>query len=338
MNKSRKYLVKIITLLVVLIVIFFLSFLVGRYKVEPKVVLDIILSKFIYIEPYWEETLETVVFDVRLPRILGAIFIGGALSLSGASYQTLLKNPLVSPDILGVSSGAGFGAALAMLLYGSWWQIQISAFTFGLITVLMTYLIGKILGNSSVTILVLAGVAVSGLFQALISVLKFLADPTDTLPSITFWLMGSLGKISNVDIMTMLIPMIIAIIIIFVLRHQINTLSAGEDEATTMGVNVSLVKGLIIVSATFLTVSAVSVCGIVGWVGLIIPHMTRMFIGAHYSRIALASFLIGGIFLLIIDNVCRGMEESEIPLGVLTALVGTPVFVLLLSKVKKGWS
>lgn len=334
---NSKFKIIIITLMFLLIFLFFLAFLVGRYKIPPKTVLDVILSQFIHVNQYWDSTIETVILDVRLPRILGAIIVGGALSLSGASYQTLFKNPLVSPDILGVSAGAGFGAALAMIFNGSWWEIQLLAFVFGISTVIITYLISKFFGDSSITLLVLAGVAVSGLFQAFISILKYLADPVDTLPSITFWLMGSLGKITNKDILYMQFPMIVALIVVFVLRHYINTLAAGEDEAATMGVNVSLIKGCVVLSATLMTVSAVSVCGIVGWVGLIIPHMARMLIGASYSKIAPTSFLLGGIFLLVIDNIARGMGSAEIPLGVLTALVGTPVFVILLSKVKKGW-
>lgn len=337
-GKNDKYILKLWVLIGILIVGFFLAFLVGRFKINPGTVVDIIISKFISIDKYWENTLETVVLDVRMPRIIGAILIGGALSLAGCSYQSLFKNPLVSPDILGVSSGAGFGAALAMLMLGSWWQIQISAFIFGLITVALTYIISRFFGDSSITVLVLGGVAVSGLFSAFISILKYLADPVDTLPAITFWLMGSLSKVSNGDVLTMIFPIIISVIIIFFLRYQINALGAGEEEATAMGVNVPLTKALVVISATLLTVSAVSICGIVGWVGLIVPHMARMLVGANFSRLAPISFLIGGIFMLLVDNACRSIGEAEIPLGVLTALIGTPVFVILLSKVRKGWS
>lgn len=335
--RIKKFHLQILVLIIILIIFFFLAFLVGRYKIPPVTVFDVILSQFIDIPHYWDPTLETVIIDVRLPRILGAILIGGALSLSGASYQTLFKNPLVSPDILGVSAGAGFGAALAMICNCSWFEIQLLAFIFGACTVIMTYSISKFFGDSSITVLVLAGIAVAGLFRAFISILKYLADPIDTLPSIVFWLMGSLAKIANIDVVYMSIPMGIALILLVIFRHQINTLSAGEDQASTLGVNVNLIKFCIVVSATLLTVSAVSVAGIVGWVGLIIPHMARMLTGASFAKIIPSSFLLGSIFLLIVDNVARGVGDSELPLGVLTALVGTPAFVFLLSRVKRGW-
>ncbi|MDD2234954.1 MAG: iron ABC transporter permease [Desulfitobacteriaceae bacterium] len=337
-NQKNFFAIKIILLVVLLITLFFMSFLVGRFAISPKVVSDIILSQFMDVNHYWKDTLETVVLQVRLPRITLAILVGGVLSISGASYQTLFKNPMVSPDILGVSAGAGFGAALAMVNEGSWWQIQSSAFVFGLLAVILAWLIGYSFGRNEITVLILGGIAVSSLFQALLSIVKTLADTDNALPSITFWLMGSLGKSSNQDVLFLLPITIICLFILFLFRHQINVLAAGEDEAITMGVNVPLVKMVVITSATLMTVSSVSICGIIGWVGLVVPHIARMISGASFSKLAATSFLIGGGFLLIIDNIVRGIEGVELPLGVLTALVGTPVFVLLLSRVRKGWS
>lgn len=332
------FIIKTILLICLTIFLFFASFLIGRFEISIKTVWDIILAQFINIPQYWDATLNTVILQVRFPRIVLAILVGGALSVSGASYQTLFKNPMVSPDILGVSAGAGFGAALAMINNATWWEVQVLAFVFGIIAVTAAYLISHMFGDHSITVLILAGVVVSSLFQALISIVKTLADTENQLPSITFWLMGSLGKCTNEDILVMLPALIFSLALIFVFRHQINALAAGEDEAITMGVNVPLVKLVVVTSSTLMTVSAVSICGIVGWVGMVVPHIARMITGANFSKLAATSFIVGGAFLLIIDNVIRGVEGAELPLGVMTALVGTPVFVILLSRVKKGWS
>ncbi|MEM1485088.1 iron ABC transporter permease [Oscillospiraceae bacterium PP1C4] len=337
-RRSDYFSVKVMLLSGLLLAGFFLSFLVGRYAIPPKTVLEIILSQFFPIPPTWKDTLATVVLQVRLPRILLAILVGGSLSLSGASYQTLFKNPMVSPDILGVSAGAGFGAALAMVNNASWWQIQLCAFIFGMSAVVMTYLIGYAFGRQAITVLILAGIVVSSLFQALLSIVKTLADTDNALPSITFWLMGSLGRGSGQEVLFLLPAVTLSCALLFLFRHQINALSAGEDEAITMGVNVPLIKLVVVVSSTLMTVCAVSICGIIGWIGMIVPHIARMLTGASFPRLSVTSFLIGGCFLLVIDNIVRGIEGVELPLGVLTALVGTPIFVLLLSRVRKGWS
>lgn len=336
-GRNKKHGLIIFGIYIVLIIVAFLSFWVGRFDLSPKTVVDILFSKMNFITPYWDKTIEIVVLNVRLPRIILAVLVGGALSVSGASYQTLFKNPMVSPDILGVSAGAGFGAALAMINNGNWWQIQITALLFGLIAVLMANLIGYFFGRQEITIMVLGGVVVSSLFQALLSIVKTLADTENTLPSITFWLMGSLGRVTNKDILVMLPALIIAIILLFIFRHEINALSAGEDEAISLGVNVRVVKGVIVLSSTLMTVVSVSICGIIGWVGMIVPHISRSLTGANYSKLLVTSFGIGGLFLLIIDNIVRGIPGMELPLGVLTALIGTPIFVLLLSRVRKGW-
>jgi iron complex transport system permease protein len=337
-NKGDHFILKLLILAGLTIVLFFGSFLIGRYPISPKTVIDILISQFADIQPYWESTMEQVVMQVRLPRIILGILVGGALSVSGASYQTLFKNPMVSPDILGVSAGAGFGAALAMILNGGWWQIQTMAFAFGMVAVVAAYLIAYAFGKQTITILILGGIVVSSLFQSLLSIIKTLADTENQLPAITFWLMGGLGKGTNEDVLFMLPALVLSLLLLFIFRHQINTLAAGEDEASTMGVNVPLVKLVIVGSSTLMTVCAVSICGIIGWVGLVVPHIARMLTGANYSKLTAASFFIGGAFLVIIDNIIRGFEGVELPLGVLTALVGTPVFVILLSRVKKGWS
>ncbi|NMA69469.1 MAG: iron ABC transporter permease [Desulfitobacterium sp.] len=324
-------------LAIALIILFFASFLIGRYPIAPAAVWDIICSHFINIPVYWDATMEQVVLQVRLPRILLGILVGGALSISGASYQTLFKNPMASPDLLGVSAGAGFGASLVMLDGGTWWQIQSSAFLFGIIAVLAAWLISRVFGGQNITVLVLAGIVVSSFFQSLLSIVKTLADTDDALPSITFWLMGSLGRANADDVLVMLPATVISLALLFFFRYQIDTLAAGEAEAASMGVNVPLVKVVVIVSSTLLTVSAVSICGIIGWIGMVVPHIARLLVGASYTKLAAASFLVGGLFLLIIDNVIRAIGVGTLPLGVLTSLIGTPVFVVLLSKARKAW-
>ena len=335
--KSYFFWTKIVILFAALVVAFFWSFFVGRYELTMQEVVDILCSRIMSIPRYWADTLETIVIKIRFPRIVAAIFVGGALSVSGASYQTLFKNPMVSPDLLGVSAGASFGAALVMLYSGSWWKIQASAALFGLIAVGAAYLIGHILGKRNITVLVLAGVVVSSLFQALVSIVKTLADTEDALPAITFWLMGSLGKADNDDI-RLLVPMVLlAMLVLFLFRHQIDAMAAGEAEAVTMGVNVTRVKAIVVLCSTVMTVVSVSICGTIGWVGLVVPHIARSIVGASYGRLIGASFLIGGIFLLLVDNTIRGTMAVDLPLGVMTALIGTPVFVALLAKSGKEW-
>lgn len=337
-SRTGGFWVKTALLVFLWVISFFASFLIGRYPVEPSTVYNIIRTSVLRLPAQWADTLVTIVMEVRLPRILAALLVGGALSISGASYQTLFKNPMVSPDILGVSAGAGFGAALTMLYGCSWWQTQLSAFCFGTLAVAAAYCISRLFGGNNLTILVLAGVVVSSLFQALLSIVKTLADPDDALPSITFWLMGSLGKADRQDVLVLLPAALLSLGLLYFFRHQINTLAAGEEEAASMGVNVPLVKLAVIISSTLLTVCSVSICGIIGWIGMVVPHIARLIVGASYSKLASTSFLIGGLFLLLIDNLIRGSFGVDLPLGVVTALVGTPVFVLLLSRTRKVWS
>ncbi len=338
LTAAGRFRLTVIVLAVLLIVAFVTSFLIGRYGISIRTVVDIFLSKLFDIEQYWDDTLAVVVLEVRFPRIVLAILVGGALSVSGASYQTLFKNPLVSPDILGVSAGAGFGAALAMINDTNWVMIQTSALVFGLIAVVVAYGIANLFGGRSITVLILGGIVVASLFQAMLSIVKTLAATDNQLPSITFWLMGSLGRGVNRDILVMLPALALSIFLLFLLRHHVNALAAGEDEAKTMGVNVTLVKGAIVGAATLMTACAVSICGIIGWVGLVIPHLARIFAGASYARILVVSFMMGGLFLLCVDNIVRGVPKVEVPLGVLTAIIGTPIFAALLPRLRRGWN
>lgn len=319
-----------------LVAAYLYSFLIGSVDISVGTVVDVLRSQIMPVEQYWDDVLEPIMLNVRFPQITLSVLIGGALSVAGASYQTVFKNPMVSSDILGVSAGAGFGAASAMLAGGTWWEIQLAAFVCGVTAVTVAYLIGAIFGKRNLTILVLAGVVVSSFFQALISIVKTVADTDSVLPSITFWLMGSLNKGDNGDLVVMLPSVVLSMALLFFFRHKIDALAAGEEEATAMGVNVNVVKIVVIVASTLMTASAVAVAGIIGWVGMVVPHIARTVTGASYPKLIAGSFAIGGIFLLLVDDIVRA-AFADLPLGVLTALIGTPVFVFLLVRTRKEW-
>lgn len=279
---------------------------------------------------------QIIVWDVRLPRaILGAL-VGGSLAISGAAFQGLFRNPLVSSGILGVTSGAGFGAALAIILFDSTASIYLLAFAFGGMAVLFSYMIGLVYNTTPTIMLVLGGTIVSSIFTALISFTKYVADPTDELPSIVFWLMGSLASARYQDILIAGIPMLIGMAGLLAIRWRINVLSMGDKEAQTMGVNIKFNKGMVIVCATLCTAGAVCVSGIIGWVGLVIPHIGRMLAGNDNRILIPVSLSLGACFMIMIDNLARTISGSEIPLGILTALIGGPFFVYLLKKTKGG--
>ena len=283
-------------------------------------------------------TITTIVFEIRLPRIIAAIVVGAALAMAGAAFQSIFKNPLVSSDLLGVSNGAGFGAALAIILSGSNAVIQIFAFIFGLISVSITYLISRAYKAGGILILVLSGVAISAFFNALISAIKFIADPDDKLPEIVYWLMGSLASVTMDKLLMILIPIIIGFVILLALRWHMNLLAMGDEEAQSLGLNPSRVRLLIIMGCTLLTSAAVSVSGVIGWIGLVIPHMTRMVVGPDNRILIPASLSFGASFLLLIDNISRAVISIEIPIGILTAIIGVPIFLYLLKKGYSEWS
>lgn len=278
-----------------------------------------------------------LIWDIRLPRaILGAL-VGACLAVSGAAFQGLFRNPLVSSGILGVSSGAGFGAALAIILFhGNTPATYIFAFVFALLAVLLSYSIGQVYNTTPTIMLVLGGVIVSSVFSSLISFTKYVADPYQELPSIVFWLMGSLATANYRDITVAGIPMLIGTIGLLGIRWRINVLSMGDKEAHALGVNLKLDKGIVILSATLATAGAVCVSGIIGWVGLIIPHICRMLVGNDNRVLIPSSMALGACFLVLVDDVGRVITGSEIPLGILTALIGAPFFVWLLKKTKGG--
>src|SRR4029450_3364553 len=275
----------------------------------------------------------------RLPRVLAALLVGAALAAAGASYQTLFRNPLVSPDILGVSAGAGFGAVLGILLSLPVFAIQGLGFVTGLLTVGLVYMLARALpSQNEILVLVLAGIVVGALAGAGISLVKILADPYNQLPAITFWLLGSLSGIKASALQTLLPLVVLGLVPLVLLRWRIGVLSLGDDEAGALGVNVRFVRGVVIASATLITSTAVSVSGVIGWIGLVIPHMARLLVGPRFDRVLPASVLMGAAFLVLIDTVARIAARIEIPLGLLTAILGAPVFVWLLARGRRSWS
>lgn len=334
---NNKELVATPILIFLPIILFFASFLLGRYPIDPVEVVMTILSP-IFPQLEISGTVTSIVFDIRLPRIIAAFIVGACLAIAGAAFQGTFKNPLVSPDLLGVSDGAGFGAALAILFNGSNFLIQCGSFIFGIISVSITYLISKAYKAGGVLILVLSGVAISSFFSALISGAKFVADPTDKLPEITYWLMGSLSSISFEQLSMILIPIIIGLAILLFSRWHLNVLAMGDEEAQSLGINPNRFRFFIIIGCTLLTSAAVSISGIIGWVGLVVPHITRMLVGSDNRILLPASISIGGCFLLLMDNISRTLISIEIPIGILTAIIGVPVFLYLLRKGYSDWS
>jgi iron complex transport system permease protein len=326
-------------------VLFFASLFIGQYPVSPLHVLqllaaplvDLIPGHLIHFEPIWTAAEESVIYQVRLPRVIAAVIVGAGLSMAGAAYQGLFKNPLVSPDILGVSSGAGFGAALAILLSWNLAMVQLSAFCFGILAVTVTYLLSRIYRTTPTLILVLSGIIVAAFFSALISLTKYVADPYEKLPAITFWLMGSLSSVRYSDIVMVIPPFIVATGILLLIRWRINLLAVGDDEARTLGIDTRRMAQVIILCSTLITASAVCIAGIIGWVGLVVPHLGRMLVGPDYTKLLPVCLLLGACYMLIIDDLARMLTNAEIPLGILTAIIGAPFFAYLLSRKSVGW-
>lgn len=329
---------KTILIWIVPLVLALASLGIGRFEVEFMTVVKILASHVFPIEQTWTQMEYNVVMTVRLPRIILALLVGAGLSISGAAFQGMFANPLVSADILGVAAGAGFGASIGILLFGNGFMTQIMALLFGLAAIGFTYMIGGVGKSLPIFMLVLAGVVTSALFNALISLTKFLADPEEKLPAITYWLMGSLGTASYHDLYLAGPFLFIGMAILLALRWRINLLTLPDDEAKSLGISVNGLKWLVITGATLCTAAAVAIAGIVGWVGLIIPHIARMFVGNNNDKVLPMSLALGGAYLLIIDTLARSLTAAEIPLSILTAIVGAPFFAYLLRRTGGSWS
>jgi iron complex transport system permease protein len=321
------------------ILAFLLSLSIGRYYVSIPDIVTLFGVKLGLSDAALPEQVATVILNVRLPRIIVALLIGAGLSLSGAAYQGMFRNPLVSPDILGASAGAGFGAALGIMLSKSVVVTQLLALGFGLGAVLATYMLaGRLRRGDPTLFLVLTGILIGTVFTSLISILKVLADPFDKLPAITFWLMGSLAAINTNDVLVLLGPMVIGGAALIAVRWHLNPLSFGEEEARAMGSETGKLRIIIIGACTLLTASAVAVAGIIGWVGLIIPHLARGLVGPDYGRLLPVSGVIGGVYLLLVDDLARMAGPLELPIGILTALIGAPFFIFLMARTRRAWT
>lgn len=313
-----------------LLALFLLSFVMGRYGVPLGQVVRILLSGVLPLEQTWTDNMAIAVLNVRLPRILLACLVGCGLSAAGTGYQTVFQNPMAAPDILGASSGACFGAALAIMTGQGAVMITVFAFLASLLSVALVYLVGNHTRGNRVVNLLLAGIMVGALFSACTSYIKLVADPTNQLPQITYWLMGSLSGTRMGTVRFAAVCMAVGLVPLLLLRWRMNLLTLSPDEARAMGVHTDRLRLAVILSSTVLTAAAVSVSGMIGWVGLVIPHLSRRIVGSDCRRLMPMSCLFGAAFLLLVDNMARCLTATEIPIGILTAFVGAPFFIYLM--------
>lgn len=302
----------------------------GRYFISLRDLSAVLTGQTAELAPKHVENIRTIVLNIRLPRLLVGIAVGGALAASGSVYQGLFRNPIVSPDVLGASSGAAFGAALGILLECRYTGINLMAFGGGLIAVLLAYGLSRRHKTDSVTGLILAGMMIGSLFSAGTSLMKLIADPTSKLPAITYWLMGSLASAKIQDVRLMVVPLLLGFIPLLVCAWFLNALSFGDDVARSLGVNINRLKAVVIACATLLTAVSVAVSGMIGWIGLVVPHLSRKIVGSDYKVMLPASMLIGPTFILLVDDIARTAATVEIPIGILMSFVGIPFFLYLL--------
>jgi len=361
-----------------LAILFLSSLLLGRYPVDPYEVCLILLSGIVDVASWllglpaqafsplagifppvtgavagyldglasllrpvphtWPPVMDTVIWQIRLPRTLAVVLVGAGLAVSGATFQGTFRNPLVSENILGVAAGASVGAAIGILLGQGPLVMQAYAFTAGVLAVALTYMISRVYRSNPTLVLVLAGIIVGSLFSAVTSLLKYVADPYTKLPDITYWLMGSFAKISQQDVLIATPIIMVPMLAIMLIRWRLNILSMGDEEARSLGLNTKTLRTLVILCSTLITAAAVSISGIIGWVGLIIPHIGRMLVGPDHKSLIIASMLIGASFLLVVDDVCRNLTSVEIPVSIVTSVIGAPIFLYLLKKSKEQWS
>ncbi|WHH58728.1 iron ABC transporter permease [Petroclostridium sp. X23] len=311
---------------------------IGRYSLTIGESFQVLLHALLFGKESVDAQSYSVIIGIRLPRIILALLCGAGLAVSGASFQALFTNPLATPDTLGVAAGASFGAVVALLAADHLIWVQAVALLMGLAAVFLTYSISKIRGKSTIIMMVLSGMVISSMFQAFVSLIKYMADPEDKLPAITYWLMGSLSSVTYKSLLIGTPFILIGIILVSALRWKLNVLSLSEDEAHSMGVNVKHLRLLIIVAATMITASAISMCGQVGWIGLLIPHIARMLFGSNNRFVIPASISFGAVFMLVIDTVARSATAAEIPVSILTATVGAPFFIFLLKRTGGAWT
>jgi len=328
----------IVYTLLAVFVIAVASLCIGKYVISPADAWDVFWARFSGAPLNADPTADIVIFQIRLPRVMAALLVGAALAAAGATFQGMFRNPLVSPDILGVSAGAGLGAILGIFFSQHVLVIQALAFVGGLVSVAFVMAIGAaVRRHDPVLVLVLVGIAVQTLLGAAISLIKILADPYNQLPAITYWLLGSLTAVNRNDLISIFIPIAIGLAPLYLLRWRLNLLTLGEDEARALGVDTRKLRLLFIVCATLVTSAAVSVSGIIGWIGLLVPHIARFIVGPDFSRLLPASLLLGGGYLVLVDTLARTIAGIEVPLGILTAVIGAPFFLWLLASRERGW-
>jgi len=335
--KHGRFLPTLLLMWVGVLAMLLASLCLGRYPIAPQTVLQVLVSRFTPLAHTWDPTVETVVWQVRLPRALAAALVGAALASGGAVFQGLFHNPLVSPYVLGVSSGAGLGAAVAILLGASAAVTQASAFATGAVAVSLTWLVARSGRDRSQVTLVLAGFVVGSLFSSLVAGAQYVADPSTKLPQIVFWLMGSLASVQWSDLLRAVVVIVPCLVAITVLRWKLNILSMGDDEARSLGENPAVMRVVLIGLTTMTTAVSVALSGVIGWVGLVVPHLARGIVGPDSRRLIPASIALGAIYMMIIDDVARSLTMAEIPLGILTGIIGAPVFALLLRRSRSDW-
>jgi ABC-type Fe3+-siderophore transport system, permease component len=377
LNRAARAFSVYVILVALLCAAFITSLFMGRYSIDPFTVVVILASKSLDVviwasgvpssafAPYahsfspvtegiaatldglatllrpakhtWPLAMDTVIWQLRFPRSIAVILVGAGLAISGASFQGTFRNPLVSENILGVSAGAGVGACIGILIGQGPFVIQLLAFGFGLLAVSMTYLISRVYHSNPKLVLVLAGIIVGGLFSAISSILKYVADPYTKLPDMVFWVMGSFAKVS-VDGLLVAMPVILVPMgLILLVRWRLNVLSMGDEDARSMGLDTKKFRTVVILCATLITAGAVSVSGVIVWVGLIIPHIGRMIVGPDHKSLLPVSVLIGASFMLVVDTICRNLTSVEVPVSIVTSILGAPLFMYLLYKTKDNW-
>ena len=332
MTLKRKFRITMIIIAAAILGVSLFAHCAGQFRISP----DRVFAELFGLNSAQEagDNVKTVLFNIRVPRILMALIAGAGMASSGAAFQSLFANPLATPDTLGVANGASFGACLGILLGGGSMEVQLLALAFGAAAVLLVFAVTRRMGtrHDSILMIILAGLVISSLFAALVSLIKYIADPQDVLPVITFWLLGRFSGVTK-NSMLLGIPLIlIGIVIIFFLRFRLNALSLPEEEAKSLGINLKLVRVLVIAAASMITASVVSVCGVIGWVGLLIPHISRMLFGNDNRYVVPSSLLCGALFMLVVDTIARCATGAEIPVSILTAIIGAPVFIVLLRK------
>ena len=321
--------------IIIALIVMLLSLSIGRYSLTMTQVVNILLEPALGLKPNITDVERQIIWSVRMPRVLLAFCAGAGLALSGAALQGVFHNPLVDPHVIGVSSGAAFGGTLAILLSFSSPLLLLSTFVFGLLALLLVFLINASFTHRNVLALVLSGIILSGFFSALVSLLQYLADTEEKLPSIVFWLLGSFAT-ANWDKLTLITPLLlIAITLLLKMRWQLNALSLGDQDAKTLGIPIVRIRWLILVCCAVIVSLQVAVSGNIGWVGLIIPHIARMLVGADHRKLLPLSLVIGGCYMILVDDLARMITSAEVPLGIITALLGTPIFAWLLYRTQR---